>query len=319
MKRTRASILCSLSSFGSLRSLSGLCILLLIPAATASAQLDTPVWYLSYDATIKTAHNADALDGTKGTVAWTVERGFSGATAVLDLRSEGAVLSATQMMSMDPDKMKNMSPEEAMKFSQQYMDAMQYTANWMPGPVEGVDGQDGMRRHMESVSVPVNIKYERFASGVAIDDDEKEFDYERKTTAKSLGHKIYLSDQFKFELNTSSKKYWLSLPYWGQDMSGTEGVEWVETGKSRPTGTPTWGAEEHTTRNSQLEHFLAEFKVEPGKDGMGGFLIEGTFSGTGPITGEKTFKGTLNDGAHTVPMTLTYRYTVSPTPPAKGK
>jgi hypothetical protein len=294
-----------------------LSLMLALAASPARGQFDAPAWYVDYEATLKTKHTVPLEDGS-GTITWTIDRVFSGA-GVLDMRNEGAVLSAgaDQSMVMDPDKIKSMSPAEQLKLTQQYLDAMQYTANWMPGPLEGMEDLDALRRHMESVSVPVRINYEKFTKGVTEDELGVKNDYEWRTTATSSSSKIYLGDQFKFEINTSSKKYWLVLPYHGQDMSGTEGVEWVETDRRKQVGTSAWGDEERRTWKGFVEQFLANFMVGDARDRVKVPVIEGTFGGSGTISGEESFAGSILDGPYTVPVTLTYRYTLTTEPPAK--
>ena len=290
-------------------------VVVFAPITAVRAQHDVPVWYIQYDVTIKADHSAKNTVGSETTTTWNFERFFA-ASAKLDMRNEGSVIAQTQSITADPEKFKNMSQAEMMKYSQDMLAAMQYAANWMPGPN---DGATDMLTYMKANSVPVRFHYvEKTAGNNLTDEMNYKYDYESVRTGTASGGAIYPGDQHKFEVNTQSKKYWLLLPYTGQNMDGgMRDITWETVDKTRPAGSGAW-EEKRTTEDASID-WLPAFKLElPPNTGMAP-VIEGTYTAPDKITGEKTFKGSYSAGAHTVPLTVTYRYTVSSTPlPAKA-
>jgi hypothetical protein len=285
-------------------------------APASRAQHDVPVWYIAYDVTVRVDHTASVRPESGGSVTTTIklERSFSG-TAKLDLRNEGSVIVQTRQALMDPDKMKRMSQAEIMKYTQDMLNAMQYTANWMPGPPDLGDEPDAMMRHMKASSFPVRFRYEETRSGSnLVNETGSKFDSLWTRTGTASGGLLYPGDQIKFEVNTQSNKYWLLLPYGGQDLDPQSRlIKWVTVEKTRAAGAAAWGEETRKTDDSTVD-WLPAFKLElpPGQGEWP--LIEGTIVSPNRITGEKTFTGSYGDGATTVPITVTFRYTVSSQP-----
>jgi hypothetical protein len=155
---------------------------------------------------MKVEHTGPSSSMSGATTAWNIERVFE-STVKLDLRNPGQVLSMLGGNQIDPEKYVKMSTAEQLKYTQQITDAMQYTANWMPGPVELGDAPDAMMTHMQEVSVPVRIHYDRLTTGNnLVDETGGHFDYSERATASFTGGKVYTSpDQAKFELNSASK------------------------------------------------------------------------------------------------------------------
>ncbi|MGE5740484.1 MAG: hypothetical protein ACM32H_00495 [Candidatus Aminicenantes bacterium RBG_16_66_30] len=285
----------------------------------ARPQHDVPAWYIASDVTIRVDHIATATPESGGSVTTTykLERSFS-ASAKLDLRNEGSVIVQTRQIMMDPEKMKKMSQAEIMKYSQDMLSAMQYTANWMPGPVDLGGEPDAMMKHMKASSVPVRLRYEETRTGTNVANEMGDkYDYLRTRTGTASGGLLYLGDQYKFEINTQSKKYWLLLPYGGQDLDPqARSIKWVTVEKTRLSGAATWGEEKRATDDAPAD-WLPAFKLDLPPNSGAWPVIEGTIASPDKITGEKTFNGSYSDGTTTVPITVTYRYTVSskPLPP----
>lgn len=288
--------------------------------ARAESQLDAPVYYVQYEVTMKVEHTGPSSGMSGATTAWNIERVFE-STIKLDMRNPGQVLSMLEGNQIDPAKYAKMSTAEQLKYAQQMTDAMQYTANWMPGPVELGDAPDAMMTHMQAVSVPVRIHYDRLTTGNNLASETGgHFDYFEQASASFNGGKVYTSpDQAKFELNSASKKYWLSLPYTYQDLNTTtRDLKWLTVMKHRPTGTTAWGPEERKTDESLLDYLGQTFKFDPLPNGSQMPLIEGTLPASGPISGVKSFTGHMDETGPDVPVTLTYQYTVTTTPPARA-
>jgi hypothetical protein len=294
-------------------------LLFIALAPMARPQHDVPVWYIAYDVTIRVDHTATAAPEGGGslTTTYKFERAFS-ASAKLDLRNEGSVIVQTQQIMMDPEKMKKMSQAEIMKYSQDMLSAMQYTANWMPGPVELGDEPDAMMKHMKASSGPVRFRYEETRAGTnLVNEMGQKYDYLRTRTGAASGGLLYPGDQIKFEVNSRSKKYWLVLPYGGQDLDPlARTIKWVTVEKTRLSGAPTWGEEKRNTEDAEAD-WLPAFKLDLPPNSGDWPVIEGTITSPDKITGEKTFNGRYTDGATAVPITVTFRYTASskPLPP----
>lgn len=291
-------------------------ILFIALAPMARPQHDVPVWYVAYDVTIRVDHTAISKPESGGslTTTYKFERSLS-ASAKLDLRNEGSVIVQAQQIMTDPEKMKKMSQAEIMKYTQDMLSAMQYTANWMPGPVDLGDEPDAMMKHMKAATVPVRFRYEETRTGAnLVNEMGDKYDYLRTRTGTASGGLLYLGDQVKFEVNTQSKKYWLLLPYGGQDLDPqARSIKWVTVEKTRPPGAATWGEEKRNTEDAEAD-WLPAFKLDLPPNSGDWPVIEGTITSPDKITGEKTFNGSYSDGPTSVPITVTYRYTVSSKP-----
>ncbi len=287
-------------------------------ASAVHAQLDAPVWYVQYEVRIH-ADASHAQSGMQGptTVAWKVDNSFEN-TVKLDMRNMGQVLSL-DMSKFDTAKMQNMSPTEQLKMSQQMLDAMQNCANWMVGPVEGLDDGEAMQAHMIATSVPVRINYDCTTTGSnLVTEMGSHYDLLVRTTAVDSSKKVYCSpDQVKFEMNAATHKYWLVIPFVFRSMENkTPEVEFVTVSKTCAPGTNAWGEGERTTNMTSIDIIGSEFKLDTLPNRSQNPLIEGTIDASGRIAGQKSFQGHMTSTGPDVPVTLTYTYTVTQTPPA---
>lgn len=289
----------------------------LLTAPAAHAQLDAPVWYVQYEAKLHT-NFTQAGTGMRGgiTTVYKIEHAFT-STSKLDMRNPGAVISLDVSKLAGSDYTK-LSPQEQLKVSQQMLDGMQYTANWMQGPLENVDDTNGMHKHMLDVSVPISISYEETSTGNNLENEMgTRYDLWEQTTASYSGSNVYTSpDQVKFEMNSKTGKYWLVLPFAFQDMNNLgEVVPWVTVSKSRAAGTTAWDPEERKTNKTSLDVIGGGFRLDLPPNGFQSPVIEGTLGSSGRISGTKSFTGHMDRPGANVPVTLTYTYTVTQTPP----
>jgi hypothetical protein len=292
-----------------------LCTISIAASVHATDSFDSPVWYLDYSVTVKSNYHGSETN-VRGTFATTcVAEEFFAATAKLDMRNMGQVITTVQSMTLDPDKYKKMSPAEQLKATQEMMDAMQDYANWMPGPLEVGSELADMQQHMLAVSVPVRISYEWVSTGTnLVNETGDKYDLEDRTTASGSGPHGYVGDQFKFEMNTKTKKYWLVAPYSFQDLdTDSNALKWVHVTKTCAPGFKNCD-EEKKTDESPMDRIAVAIDALP--NGTQWPVIEGTSDGSGRISGETTFPGHFTQGAANVPVTVTYRYTLTTTPPA---
>jgi hypothetical protein len=299
-----------------------LTILVLCVALPVSAQmsLDSDVCYVQYRVTIKADHTTAGKALSEGRTIVTKYESVWENTVKLDMRSPGQTLSMLTGNQLDPAKLQKMSPAEQLKFSQDMLNAMQYSANWMQGAPEGLDGGDAMLAHMQSVSVPVRVSFQQTTTGSdLVSEMGSHFDMFEQTTLSYAGTGYTSPDQVKFEMNSSSKKYWLALPFNFKDMQNQgDALKFVRVSKDRPHGAAAWNPEETHTDETGVDVLGESFRCEANMNGQQFPTIEGTIDATGNISGEKSFPGHMDRLGPDVPVTLTYRYTVTKAPPAKA-
>jgi hypothetical protein len=287
-----------------------------VSAAHSQMAFDSNVAYVDYQVTIKVDHTAQDQGRT---ITWNYQSVWEN-TVKLDLRSQGQVLSMLTGNQLDPAKLQNMSPAEQMKMSQQMLEAMQYAANWIQGAPEGVDGGDAMLAHMKAASVPVRVSYTKTTTGNdLVDEMGAHVDTWEQTTLTYAGSGYTYPDQVKFEMNSSSKKHWLSLPFNFQDMQNQgNALKFVTVSKSRAHGATAWQPEETRSEETGVDVLGESFRFDALPNGQTIPIIEGTTDATGKVSGEKSYNGHMDRLGPSVPVTLTYRYTVTKTPPAKA-
>lgn len=287
-----------------------------VSAAHSQMSFDSNVAYVNYSVTITVDHTAERQGRT---TTWKYESGWEN-TVKLDQRTQGQVLSMLTGNQLDPAKLANLSPAEQMKMSQQIMDAMQNAANWMPGAPEGVDNGDAMLAHMQAASVPVRVSYTETTTGSdLVNEMGSHFDMWAQKTLNYSGSGYTSPNQVKFEMNSSSKKYWLSLPFNFKDMQNQGNVlKFVTVSKDRPHGAANWNPAETHTDETGLDVLGESFRCTADMHGQQFPIIEGTIDATGKISGEKSYPGHMDRFGADVPVTLTYHYTVTKTPPAQA-
>ena len=286
-------------------------------AFTAGAQVsfDSNVCYVAYQVKM----NADHTETGGGrTTTWKYESVWDN-TVKLDVRSPGQVLSMVTA-NIDPAKLQKMSPTEQLQYSQNMINAMQYTANWIPGAPEGVDGGDAMLAHMKAVSVPVRVSYTKTTTGNDLVDGRGDhWDTWEQTTLTYAGNAYTSPDQAKFEMNTASKKHWLSLPFGFKDVENQGNVlKWVTVSKARKHGATAWDPEQTHTDESVLDAVGGSFRFDQIPAGETTPIIEGTTDATGKVSGTQSYAGHIDRLGPGVPVTMTYRYAVTTMPPARA-
>ncbi|HKW13405.1 MAG TPA: hypothetical protein VJS69_02860 [Candidatus Krumholzibacteria bacterium] len=286
-------------------------------ALTARAQVsfDSNVCYVSYQVKI----NVDHTSTDQGrTTTWKYESVWDN-TVKLDVRSPGQVLSMVTA-NIDPAKLQKMSPTEQLQYSQNMINAMQYTANWIPNAPEGVDGGDAMLAHLKAVSVPVRVTYTKTTTGDNLGDETGgHYDIWEQTTLTYAGNAYTSPEQAKFEMNTASKKHWLSLPFNFKDVENQGNVlKWVTVSKSRKHGAAAWDPAETHTDESILDAVGGSFRFDQIPAGQTTPIIEGTTDATGKVAGTQSYAGHMDRLGPNVPVTMTYHYVVTTTPPARA-
>jgi hypothetical protein len=241
-------------------------------------------------------------------------------TVKLDQRTPGQALSIVNGNQFDPAKLAKMTPAEQMKVSQDMLNAMQYAANWMQGAPEGVDGTDAMAAHMKAVSVPVRVNYTMTSTGSdLVDEMGAHFDVDAKTTLTYSGTNYTDPSRVKFEMNSASKKHWLILPFNFQDMTNQgDALKFVTVRKTRPHGAANWNPAETHTEETGVDALGQSFHFDTLANGQDIPIIEGTTDATGKVSGTVSYPGHMDRLGANVPVTLTYRYTVTKTPPARA-
>jgi len=297
-------------------ALSFLVILGGVSVAHSQMSLDSDVCYVNYTVTIKVDHTASVQGRTD---TWKYESVWEN-TVKLDQRTPGQALSIVNGNQFDPAKLAKMTPAEQMKVSQDMLNAMQYAANWMQGAPEGVDGGDAMLAHMQAVSVPVRVNYAMTSTGNdLVDEMGSHFDVDDKTSLTYSGTNYTYPDQVKFEMNSASNKHWLILPFNFQDMTNQgNALKFVTVSKNRPHGAANWNPAETHTEETGVDALGESFRFDTIANGQSIPIIEGTTDATGKVSGTASYPGHMDRLGANVPVTLTYRYTVTKTPPARA-
>jgi hypothetical protein len=276
--------------------------------------IDSDIAYVNYQVAV----NVDHTKTENGlTTTWKYDSVWEN-TVKLDVRSPGQVLSVVTGNQFDPAKMAKMTPAEQMKMSQDMLNAMQYTANWIQGAPAGVDGGDAMLAHMKAVSVPVRISYTMTSTGSDLVDEMGEhYDTWSQTTVTYAGTGYTSPSEVKFEMNSASKKHWLMLPFNFKDVQDQGNVlKWVTVSKSRKHGAAAWNPEETNTQETLLDALGESFRFNEIPAGQTIPIVEGSTDAAGKVSGSASYAGYMDRLRRDVPATLTYRYTVTKTPPA---
>jgi hypothetical protein len=300
------------------------------PVASKDIQdfLNAPVWYVAYEVSYKGSHeetyNTPALHRS-GTFTISLDRSFSGST-ILNVRSPGPgalSLSATTGRSSDGSALTPAQQAEmAARMQAMYM-RMDELANWMAGGSNlGEPTQDDVNADIEASKGPALVKYERVDKGDAIDTAGRPFKFTNRTTGRAEGRVSSASSMLTLDIDAASKQYTLYLPFaynpMGSPPGSQETVHVTETEGQPPH-------EERSTEDFDLE-FPRDLALDDSEGHMEkGVVLKGDIDpATSRISGEQSFKAHFSDShGATVSGTLTFRYTLTMTPPeeqsAKGK
>ncbi|HET6348222.1 MAG TPA: hypothetical protein VFH88_03980 [Candidatus Krumholzibacteria bacterium] len=296
----------------SLASLAGVTTAAL--TATLDDYLNTPVWYLSYQVTLKASYETtnDVPVGTSVTTI-NLERVMSDQKE-FNLRSAGMGPLSMRALA-DPDKA---SAADAGQTSMKVLNSMDTCANWLAaGAGANPNATDADIAKDTEPSSPSRIDYTRVDSNRDfVDETGTVFDVTTTTTIKGTGKVLVMGmGTVILEMNKASKTYMLTLPF-GSSPTGPEIKREIVT-VARPKGK----APDEQRESGALEtDFPARLELNPPQpDGIdGGVLIRGTLDpAAGKIAGQQTFNVNFNDGPYALPGTLTFTYALTTMPPAK--
>ena len=86
----------------------------------------------------------------------------------------------------------------------------------------------------------------------------------------------------------------------------------------RAHGATAWEPEETHTEETGVDVLGESFRFDTLPAGQTIPIIEGTTDASGKVAGVKSYTGHMDRMGPAVPVTLTYRYTVTKTPPARA-
>lgn len=297
-----------------------LCLVLAAPFAAVAATLDdflnTPVWYVQYEVSFKATYQG-TTPVSPGSKSYTVsmERSFS-ATDRYNLRSQGpGSLSMSAMYGASSGKQPTVAEAQAM--SMRMMENMDSQANWIAMGAAADENPD-IAASLQPTS-PCRVDYTRVDIGKDLVGDQGEhYDIKTTTTVKGSGNVLALGmGALSLELDTKAKTYVFTLPM-GFDAQGAQ-VKQEQVTFLQVKGSA--GQETRETTDVLLDYVLQRLELVDPKESQvqGGVTIRGTLDATtGKITGEKTFAAHYNEHNVSVPGTLSYKYTLTMTPPAKA-
>jgi hypothetical protein len=93
-------------------------------------------------------------------------------------------------------------------------------------------------------------------------------------------------------------------------------IKFVTVSKDRPHGQSAWNPAETHTDETGVDVIGESFRCDADMSGQQFPIIQGTIDAAGKVSGEKSYPGHMDRFGADVPVTLTYRYTVTKTPPA---
>lgn len=293
--------------------------LLLLPCATVAATLEdflnAPVWYVRYEVSFKATYQGTTpVDHGSSTYTVSMERSFS-ATDRFNVRSQGpGSLSMNAMYGASSGKQPTVAEAQAM--SMRMLENMETQANWIAMGAAADENPD-IAASLVPTS-PCRVDYTRVDVGKDLVGDLGEhFDVKTTTTVKGSGNVLALGmGALSLELDTKAKTYVFTLPM-GFDAQGAQ-VKEDKVTILQVKGSPA--QETRETKDVLLDYVLSGLElVDPTQSQMsGGVTIRGTLDAAqGKIAGEKSFHAHYKEHNVAVPGTLTYKYTLTMTPPPK--
>ncbi len=284
-------------------------------AATAQDFLDAPVWYVHYEVTFVSNYTVptSSMHGPM-TSTTTFTRVLTG-TDKLNLRSQGP--GAIGMAELTEGMGKSPSMAESQKMTMKMMSMMDVRANWMVGG-DAVDGGSSENSGLVTAGT-VSVDYTCVATGKdLVNETGSKYDLTVTSTVKGSGPvQSGGMGVSVLELDTSDNSFAVTLPFacGAQGPGAKMQIVSVAQGKG---GSPD---ESRSERDVRFDTFPADITLDSAPKGsaQGGVLLRGTFDpATGKIAGEQSFPAHWNDNTVTpAPATLTFRYTLTTTPPAK--
>ena len=300
------------------------------PAAAADLQqwLSTPIWYAQFEVEFKVAHKDTAIvEGATRITQIDMNRTFSAMWPV-DIRSDGpSVVLGSSMLSGGADGSKP-SLADQQKMMEGIFARMNTAANWMSsGGALAVDpdasfeeSQAATEAGMKAAMGPARLEYLRVDIGLGlVNEMGDKYEMITRTTRTGSGQVLAGGGQgITFEIDAAAKNYALVLPIGFNDM-GTmmKIVRTTQIGINVPKPDITKDSSE-----VGLELYPSNVELDDLKNLQAGMaIIRGEIDPTASkITGERTMGAHYDDGNKLVHGRITFRYTLTTTPPpAKGK
>jgi hypothetical protein len=284
-------------------------------ANTIDEFLQAPIWYVDFEVILKAKLDSSSTKGNSThTVHIFLERKFS-ANWPIDMRQDGP----SMILGMDAlsggGAGTKQTQDDATKMMQDMMARMGTSANWTStaGALDG-DTDAGMKAAMG----PATLDYLRVDTSTNVLDEMNMLnDIFVRETRKGSGPVLPGGGQgIIFEIDGPTKKYTLQLPHGFNDMN-TSLIHETQTIVDPKSGDPI------TTNKKEevgLRLFPGMLDIVDSTNLQGGLVtVKGDVDpSTGKISGERTIAIRYDDKSPlTVPGTLTFKYTLTMTKPAK--
>jgi hypothetical protein len=281
--------------------------------------LNAPVWYLEYEVSLKASRQDSRKEGEgEVTTTMSLDRVFSGMVK-FDTRMQGPGLTTNQGI----ENAATMTLEQMMKATQDMTDRIDNVAYWMETPPEFGDDLSAvsaaMKKHMDASMVPARLDYVREIRGENLRNELNTLYNQTTRTTRQGQAKVLPTSSLMFEVDTTAKQYSLSLPFSFKDMSADTKTAKEET----VTRTELAGEAPEEVRSEydiSIDMIPRDLTVDDPKALLGNLLVvHGDLDASGKISGERSFKVHFDDDNVPTAGTLVLRYTLTQTPPAKGK
>jgi hypothetical protein len=297
------------------------------PAAAKDTQdfLNAPVWYLAYDVSYKVSHEGtyttwDLRDrSTERPANFTVslDRSFSG-SAVLGTRGPGPGTLSMAAMAGSWSDGSAPTPAQQAELMRLYS-RIDQMANWMLGGSSSDDyetAMDDTKAGIEASMGPARVEYTRVDKGERFTTSGSPYRFTIRTTGRAEGKVLSATTMVTLEIDAGTGRYLLCLPFvYSPETSSKGSQETVHV--TEHEGQPP--QEERSTNSFQLGFPRDLALDDPKGHPEGGVVLKGDIDpATGRISGEQSFKAHFSESDGTIVSgTLTFRYTLTMTPPAK--
>jgi hypothetical protein len=286
------------------------------PAAGKSIQdfLNAPVWYVAYEVSYKASHEGTYMtwDGVDKSLEWPVsftvslDRSFSGST-ILNVRSPGpGANTSTAIMSSDGS---------GAQLQALYL-RMDELANWLAGGSavnKDEPTMDDVNADIEASMGPARVEYTRVDKSDNINQNNT---FTTRTTGRAEGRVASASMLLTLDIDGGTKQYMLCLPFVFNPRNSPPGSQETVTVKEVKGQSPE---EERSTTDFDLQ-FPRDLALDDPKNyPQGHVVLKGDIDpASGRISGEQSVKAHFSEAnGTTVSGTLTFRYTLTMTPPEK--
>jgi hypothetical protein len=266
-------------------------------AQTVSDFLNAPTLYVNLDVSLDAKRSDPRKDGVI-TTEMTLHRTYSG-LVTLDLRSPGSVITMLTRITKDPKDVPGV---------QEMMTSMSKIANWMEGAPEVGDDLKAMQKHMQDISLPYTLHYQRVDTGTNMQGEMGGlFNSTLKITVDGDA-RAYIGNTVKLEINTIQNKILMMVPYAVGEADEKQHV--TETRES------TIGTEvTRSTSDFGLDLFPSDLTLDTSEI-PNSPIIHGDLKVVGgKLTGQESLPMHFKDQNQSWPATMTVKYAVTLTKP----